>query len=272
MIPRAHITHWRQHAPWIQDVQVEQDLIISRAVVELFRHPDVSCSLAFRGGTALHKLHLEPARYSEDIDLVQVHQEPIGATIDAIREVLRPWLGESVNWEQKHARFILRYQVGSEPRSAPPIRLKVEINTRGHFTVNGLQAQEFAVESPWFEGRAEVTTYALEELLGTKLRALYQRNKGRDLFDLYYALEQVDPSVPEVVEICRKYLQRGENTVSRAEFERNLEEKRSDAGFRTDVKPLVASRIDWDFETALENVMTEYVPEFPGKGWEGRSS
>ena len=39
------------------------------------------------------------------------------------------------------------------------------------------------MENSWFSGRCELTTYALEELLGTKLRALYQRAKGRDLFD-----------------------------------------------------------------------------------------
>ncbi len=39
MIPRAYITEWRSHAPWIQDAWVEQDLVISRAIVEIFRRP-----------------------------------------------------------------------------------------------------------------------------------------------------------------------------------------------------------------------------------------
>ena len=94
MIPRDFITEWRAHAPWTQDLQVEQDLVISRALVELFSKPALVESLAFRGGTALYKLHIRPAaRYSEDIDLVQTRPEPIGATLDAIREALDPWLG-----------------------------------------------------------------------------------------------------------------------------------------------------------------------------------
>jgi Nucleotidyl transferase AbiEii toxin, Type IV TA system len=45
--------------------------VISRALVEIFRHPALADSLALRGGTALSKLQLRPpARYSEDIDLV----------------------------------------------------------------------------------------------------------------------------------------------------------------------------------------------------------
>ncbi len=79
MIPRDYITEWRVEAPWVQDSQVEQDLVISRALVEIFSHPLLSKSLAFRGGTALYKLHIRPAaRYSEDIDLVQIEAEPAG--------------------------------------------------------------------------------------------------------------------------------------------------------------------------------------------------
>ncbi len=71
MIPSDYITEWRAEAPWIEDSQVEQDLVISRALVEIFSHPHLSAALAFRGGTALYKLYVRPAaRYSEDIDLV----------------------------------------------------------------------------------------------------------------------------------------------------------------------------------------------------------
>ena len=79
MIPHDYITEWRAQAPWVQDLQVEQDLVISRALVDIFNHPLLAKSLAFRGGTALYKLHLKPpARYSEDIDLVQINAEPAG--------------------------------------------------------------------------------------------------------------------------------------------------------------------------------------------------
>ena len=39
MIPRDYITEWRAEAPWVQDSQVEQDLVIARALVENFSHP-----------------------------------------------------------------------------------------------------------------------------------------------------------------------------------------------------------------------------------------
>lgn len=39
MIPRDYITEWRAYAPWVQDSHVEQDLILSRALVEIYSHP-----------------------------------------------------------------------------------------------------------------------------------------------------------------------------------------------------------------------------------------
>ncbi len=93
MIPLDYITAWRVNAPWPQLSQIEQDLIICRALVELYSHPVVAKNLAFRGGTALFKLHLLPARYSEDIDLVQMQAGPIGPIIDAVQEKINPWLG-----------------------------------------------------------------------------------------------------------------------------------------------------------------------------------
>jgi predicted nucleotidyltransferase component of viral defense system len=67
------------------------------------------------------------------------------------------------------------------------MKLKVEINSREHFAVHGFKHVPFSVLSRWFAGRCEVPTHGLDELLGTKLRALYQRKKGRDLFDLAYS-------------------------------------------------------------------------------------
>jgi hypothetical protein len=62
MIPRDFITEWRAHAPWVQDLQVEQDLVMSRALAMIFAAPMIMESVAFRGGTALYKLHMRPGR------------------------------------------------------------------------------------------------------------------------------------------------------------------------------------------------------------------
>jgi len=184
VIPQDFISEWKKAAPWSQNDQVEQDLIICRALVEIFSHPILADNLAFRGGTALFKLHLQPVRYSEDIDLVQVHPGPIGPMLDALQEKLNPWLGNPKR-KQSEGRVTLTYRVTSE--EGVQLRLKVEINSREHFTVLGSVKRGFSVDSRWFSGSASILTYHLDELLGTKVRALYQRKKGRDLFDLWAA-------------------------------------------------------------------------------------
>lgn len=113
MIPRDYITEWRSVAPWVEDFQVEQDLVISKALVDLYSHPVLADAIAFRGGTALYKLFHKPApRYSEDIDLVQVRAEPAGNVMNAIREVLDPWLGDPKS-KQTKAGITLYYRLWS---------------------------------------------------------------------------------------------------------------------------------------------------------------
>jgi len=270
VIPFDFITEWRQVAPWIDQAQVEQDLIISRALVEMFSQTDVAGALAFRGGTALFKLFLNPApRYSEDIDLVQITAEPIGSCLTSLRRVLDPWLGEP-NRAFKEGGVTLVYRVQSEGAPPLPIRFKIEINTREHFNVLGLQQREFQVESRWFAGSASIPTYQLDELLGTKLRALYQRKKGRDLFDLWFASRRGLVDEDRVVECFQRYLEQANLKVSRAEFERNLSAKLNDPRFTSDIAPLLAPGCPWDLEDAARYVRDSLVARLPGDPWKGQ--
>ena len=271
MIARAYITEWQQHAPWPDPAMVEQDLVICRALADIFNHPALKDSLAFRGGTALFKLHMPAVRYSEDIDLVQVQAGPIGPLMVGIREALTPWLGEP-KWKQTQGRVTFRYRFESE--EGVPLSLKVEINSREHFSVFGFQKQPFVVDSRWFSGAAQILTYDLEELLGTKLRALYQRKKGRDLFDLWHAFNGGGrtPEVARLIEAFLKYMEAGGHPISRALFEQNLLEKRGDSQFSGDIRPLLAAGTAWDFDTALDFVMDTLVSRLPGDPWQGRST
>ncbi len=271
MIPRDYITEWRASAPWIQDSQVEQDLVISRALVDIFTHPLLSKSLAFRGGTALYKMHIKPAaRYSEDIDLVQVTAEPIGPVLEALREKLDHWLG-SPTWKQNEGRVTLNYRFASEDMPPLNLRLKIEINSREHFSVFGYTQIPFVVSSRWHSGTAAITTYELDELLGTKLRALYQRRKGRDLFDLAVALENpaVDPA--RIISAFSEYVEREGNRITRALFEKNLTAKLASPQFTADITPLLASGYAWQIEKAAHDVSTRLIALLPGDPWKGEN-
>ena len=155
MIPQDFIAEWKKSAPWLETYQVEQDLIISRALVEMFSNSFLAENLAFRGGTALFKLHMAPLRYSEDIDLVQVHAGSIGSVMDAIQKNLNSWLGTPKR-NRSEGRVTLTYRMLSE--EGVPLKLKIEINTREHFSILGFEKRNFAVRSRWFSGSAPIST------------------------------------------------------------------------------------------------------------------
>jgi predicted nucleotidyltransferase component of viral defense system len=270
VIPKDFITAWRAHAPWTIDAQVEQDLVISRALVEMFSVEELARNLLLRGGTGLSKLYFTPAaRYSEDIDLVQARPAPIGDTIDRVRSVLDPWLG-TPRRQLKEGSVTLVYRFNSE--DAPPLkmRLKIEINTREHFSEMGRKTVPLVVDSDWFRDQAEIPTFALDELLGTKLRALYQRRKGRDLFDLWYALETGLATPSAVIPCFQRYMTEGGHAVSRAQFEENLAGKRALHAFREDIEPLLRPGIAWDFDAAMDAVLERVIAQLPGSPWKGR--
>jgi predicted nucleotidyltransferase component of viral defense system len=214
----------------------------------------------------LFKLHLPPARYSEDIDLVQVQAGPIGPVMDALQEKLNPWLGIPKR-KQSEGRITLTYRMESE--EGLPLKLKVEINSREHFSVLGFDRREFSVESPWFRGSTTILTYQLGELLGTKVRALYQRKKGRDLFDLWKAFTCAELMPEQIVSCFLKYMEHEGHRVSRAEFEKNLREKFNDPRFLEDIGPLLMKSSGWDFHKAADFVMDSLVACLPGEPWQG---
>jgi predicted nucleotidyltransferase component of viral defense system len=272
MIPMMNIIAWSAAAPWADIRQVEQDLIISRALVELFGDPMLARELRFRGGTALHKLHLPKAlRYSEDIDLVRTAAGPIGPILDRIRELLEPWLGRAA-FEQSNIAPKLRFRVPAEDGSGD-IRLKVEINTREIEAFDPPQAINYSVENPWYEGRAEISTFSREELLATKMRALLQRNKGRDLLDLFQALETLDAlNNARIVECFGFYLERGGTPISRAQAEERMFAKLAAPRFMADIRPLLspdqaALLTEDEIRRGFVAVFSTLIGIMPGESW-----
>ena len=260
MIPQRYIEQWRAIAPWALDAQVEQDLVIARAIVELYSDDLLKESLAFRGGTALHKLYLKPQiRYSEDIDLVQINSEPINPILKRMRERL-DFLGTKRTVKQHIHNNTVIYRFDSEIQPISNMRLKIEINTREHLNVFELKEIPYEVKSSWFSGQCNVTGYEVEELLSTKLRALYQRKKGRDLFDLYWALTQLNIDTEKLIHCYKIYIKNVVNTPpSQKQFLANMYEKLSDKDFREDIYLLLRQGVSYDIELAWELVRKELV-------------
>ena len=260
MIPQAYITEWSKNVPWQTNEQVEQDLVICRALVEIFNDKFLADSLAFRGGTALHKLYLQPQpRYSEDIDLVQVRSEPIKETIQHLQKALS-FLGKS-NVTQRQGNNTVYYRFESEFPPVQNLKLKIETNCREHFSVLDWEKKPFAVKSEWFNGECNLTTYKLEELLGTKLRALYQRRKGRDLFDLWKALTSSNANPELIIKCYKEYMKFSlEKPIpTKKEFLLQMEAKKADAEFLGDTVALLRPDEKYNPEEAFEIVTQNLI-------------
>jgi len=252
MIPMAYITQWRQVAPWPDDMQVEQDLILSRAIVEIFSNSFLSQQLAFRGGTALHKLFFSPAaRYSEDIDLVRTAKGGIKEIIDVLRDCLEPWLGQPKT-RQTGQSFKLLFYFSPEVSASIKQKIKIEINIHESFAVLDRLKVPFVVQSPWYSREAGVNTFQLEELLATKLRALYERKKGRDAFDLWLAIKEKEFDASKTIAVFAEYMERSNKTITKKLFANNLSLKLQDATFLDDIEPLLAPRLKNNHSRATE--------------------
>lgn len=260
MIPKPYIAKWQDHAPWKRFYQIEQDLVISRALVEIFSDEFLRENLAFRGGTALHKLYLNPAsRYSEDIDLVQIKAGPIKPIMERLNEVITFFEEPRKTQVRGHGAKAL-YRFTSEYEEIR-LRLKLEINCKEHFNVLDWVDFPFEVESEWFSGKASIRTYNINELLGTKLRALYQRSKGRDLFDLNYARLNMELNLEQIIKCFKEYttFATGKRPPSKKEFLMNIEEKETDPDFTGDMEALLRPEIKYNPEVAFEWLKNEVI-------------
>ena len=205
---------------------MEQDLIICRALCDLFTSKALQGKIAFRGGTAIHKLlFAKPLRYSEDIDLVQTQAEGIGATIDGVRNALS-WLGKP-SWEQSAHTTHLVFKFTPEAGGGSQLKVQIEINTREHQNLLGPKAFPFEMGSGWHQAKAEIVSFEPEEIFGTKLRALLQRHKNRDLFDLNQGLLQLDLKPDQLIACFQHYLVQEGHAISRANAEERMLKKLS---------------------------------------------
>ena len=265
MITQIAISDWHKTAPWTLPEYVEQDLLICRCLVAIFGDEFLAEQLAFRGGTALHKLYFQPQpRFSEDIDLVQINAGPIKPILQRLGDVLS-FMPDKVI-KQKRYNNTLLFRVDSEIPPVTQIRLKIEINCFEHFTELGHVKMPFAVESQWFSGKCQLTTYQLEELLGTKLRALYQRRKGRDLFDLHYAITHASFDVDKVLSCFKRYISfTAVQPPSYLQFLANMDEKMQDPEFIGDSSMILRPDAVFSPYEAYQQVRDTFIEHLPGR-------
>ena len=277
MIPLKEIAPWRSKAPWSDDLMVEQD----QAVGAIFSDEKLRRQLAMRGGTVLHKGHLAPAsRYSEDIDLVLTAKRSRSGISADIAAVLKPLLGEPSevvrttvtlavrNFLSKSEVARVTYVYGPTSSLAALAKLKIEVNLNEQVSLFPLTS--VPIELPMTGGGITsvlVPSYDLDEMLGTKLRALLQREHGRDLYDLWWAwaasqapgaVARVQPA--RVADAFRYYMAQEGSTFSAADVEAELIRRMGSKKFLSDMVGYLPVGARYDPQVACSEFLNVFLP------------
>jgi len=186
MIPASVITKWGVDHPWSTRDQIEQDFLLSQALCEIANDPLLGSELIIRGGTAFHKLFLpKPYRFSEDLDYVRSSAGGIGSIMKQLITI-----GERLGYKANSnlTKYPKALWKGSS-ESGQPIRIKIEINTYERTPALPPTTLRYNIESECYSSFSNVRAFQTAEMVATKIRALYQRSKGRDLFDIWLSLK-----------------------------------------------------------------------------------
>lgn len=269
MIQQSHLTAWQSHAPWPKRSQLEQDLRLARGVAAIFADPLLNDCLAMRGGTVLHKAHLAPAaRYSEDIDLVLVKPMKTDVLDQHLRRVLKPVLGNPTDSLIADAWLALRNAMKpskilrTEYKFVPlglsrEETIKVEVNLNEHASLYPLVDVDIGLlDDDGEPAIASVRSYDINEMLGTKTRALMQRQQGRDLFDLCHAWQLSQQG-------ATKYIVDGARAM--AAFEWYLEQEGTRIGFAEANAALDERLLNRRFCNDMNTLLRPGLPKFDVK-------
>lgn len=277
MIPltRQDVLLHQKYVPWPVLHQVEQDLLLCRAMVALFNDPFLSEQVAMRGGTVLHKVHLAPAsRYSEDIDLVVVGDRPEEHIRAAIKRVLNNVFGKQKAWGWESLKLTVRnlakpsrilrviYEIPSVSEPGRTLKIEVEANVTERQPYLPIVKFPFNVSFRSQQLSAIIPSFDIHEMMGTKMRALFQRKKGRDLFDLYWALTKnstKEVSSIDAIKCFKHYMTEEKTVVTRQEFLDNLNMRLLDNGFCSDMLPLLRAGLEYDVNKAGAYVREELI-------------
>jgi predicted nucleotidyltransferase component of viral defense system len=254
MIPYDTITAWGVLHPWPTREQIEQDMLLSRAICDIYANERLAGELVLRGGTALNKLILaKPYRYSEDLDFVRTTSGGIGEIMRELTE-----LG-------KMAAFQVKTRIGQFPKvywlgkaqTGIDLRIKIELNTNERSPVLPLTSVRHVIQSDWYSGEADARVFQFEEIAATKLRALYQRSKGRDLFDLWLLATEIRVDSNLVLDVFSAYRPQGYTSKKAIE---NLEAKLRNPGFMSDIAFLISGDISgYRPGEAADMIIREYL-------------
>lgn len=183
---------------------VEKDYLIGWVLWGIGTDPELGTKWVFKGGTCLKKCYIETYRFSEDLDFTVMPEGPVG--LEQVLPILErllarvhdasgvdfsvrtPYLRERPNGLSAEGRIYYR-----GPRNAPmAASLKLDLSAEEKVvrpTVLRPIAHPYPDQLP---DPGTARCYAFEELFAEKIRAMGERSRPRDLYDIVNLLRRQD--------------------------------------------------------------------------------
>lgn len=179
---------------------IEKDYALSWILWGLFRRTRLRESLVFKGGTCLRKCYIEDYRFSEDLDFTAVAEVDVESCLAEIAAACAE-IAQTTNLDFEVERLSLRAleNAGGEtnlqgqifysgPRKSSHARIKLDISLNESLVAGAEPRELLHVYDDAAEVATVVPCYSLSEIFAEKMRALLQRNRARDLYDVWWLL------------------------------------------------------------------------------------
>ncbi len=202
---------------------VEKDYALGWVLAGIFSHPELTDSWVFKGGTCLKKCFFETYRFSEDLDFTLKDAGHLDeAFLKRVFGEIAEWIYEECGLElpaelrdfdiytnprgHTSCQGKLSYRGPLAPRSGGLPRIKLDLTADEKLVLAPVRLRIFHPYGDEPGGGIEVLTYAYEEAFGEKVRALGERTRPRDLYDVInlYRNEEARPSASVLLDVLRQ--------------------------------------------------------------------
>jgi predicted nucleotidyltransferase component of viral defense system len=179
----------------LRDIMIAEKEIILTFLLQLLSERGVLDRFAFKGGTCLRKMFLgSQARFSTDLDFTALEEHDHETVIlDMMAAFEQPFHGirftipdDSYYETQDGLSWGVNPAYSHEWNASGDSAVRLQVSRRETPTLPTERRPQ--CEQSYFRQLpfppAEITCLALPEIIAEKIRACYQRNKARDIYDL----------------------------------------------------------------------------------------
>jgi predicted nucleotidyltransferase component of viral defense system len=186
----------------LQAFTIEKDYVIGWILIAIQNHPITKDSWIFKGGTCLKKCFFDDYRFSEDLDFTLIDPKQVK------EEILRPVLQEIARWvyEQSgieipenlivldpHRNLSIQGKLsyrGPLKQPSPHPTIKLDLTANEQIVLKPERRIIFHNYSDYPNSIPRILSYSYEEIFAEKLRALAERARPRDLYDVVHLYQE----------------------------------------------------------------------------------